>query len=99
MLAVCPERQNLSNSFPHVQKVCLQSVAEKQDVFGNFTNWFWPEFDLPVTSLGTGDKEGFAEGGTLVGDQTAADILEFVAHFLENRNYWARYYFAFRQPQ
>ena len=28
-------------------KICLQSVAKKQDVFGIFTDWPRQEFDLP----------------------------------------------------
>ena len=29
-------------------KICLQSVAKKQDVFGIFTDWRRQEFDLPL---------------------------------------------------
>ena len=35
------------------EQVCLRFVAKKQDVFGNFTDWFQQEFDLPVAYLGS----------------------------------------------
>ena len=33
--------------------MCLEFVAKKQDVFGNFTDWFQQEFDFPVAYLST----------------------------------------------
>ena len=36
------------------------------------------KFVLKAFAIGAGDKEGFIEGATSVGNCTAADLLEFV---------------------
>ena len=81
------ERRKSNESFPlqifgliKELKIFLQSVHEKQDVFGIFTDWFRKEFDLPVASvldvktnveLSNLGPKAFAKEGVFAGDDSS----------------------------